>query len=520
MKAKRSRPGLLLGLGALAALCLVVAFLTVLLVASPPLAAIFLALLLTLFFLVLILVAPEPGRQFEQLAYNLLLIFTVFLVLWPRYALLRIPGLFGVSPARIVLALVLLIWFYMVFRSPSFRARLGDLLSSAKPIVYSMVILFVFKLLSLFETVSVYFSLKGVLNELFTAYLLFPITLTLVNSERRVRYFIGVLVLAGVVSALLGVYESRIGHNLFLGYLEIDSDYLAGSMADKMRAGVYRIQSTFYHPLTFSEFLAMLSPLLAMAMLSPPRRLAKGVMALLIMPLILYVIVKSGSRSGVVAFAFSMAVMIAMVLYRKAKTSRDVTASALTGIAVLLFLMLAALVGYAMSDFVVGRTMSEVRSGQSRILMWEMGIAKAVLQPLFGYGQDLGAYALGYQGGVTIDSYYLSVLLESGFVSLAAYCFMLGYTIKRGVAYGVSRRDFGGNLAIAISSAVLAFAAIKVILSLSHNHGILFALMGVLFQVISWRTAGDAAPACRKETPFGLAPIGRYAPRLSRTESP
>lgn len=483
----QSTKGLLTQLGGLVMLAMVVALMTLMFSIAQPIAIIVLGLFLSAFLFAIILVAPEPGYKVEKLAYVLLLLFSAFLVLWPRYALLRIPGLFGVSPARITLAALLFVWLYLILRSPSFRARLLELMDTVKPITYSMIVLFIFKFLGLFETDSVYLSLKGILNELFTAYLLFPIALSLVNSDRRIRNLILVLAISGVISALLGVYESIISHNIFLGYLEIDSDYIAQNLMDKLRAGAYRIQSTFSHPLTFSEFLAMLTPLLAMASLNFPHRILKGVLVLIVMPLFLYVIIKSGSRSGVVAFAFSITVMVTLVLYRYAKMSRDIASSALTIIAVLVVLLVAAFVGYLMMDFVAGRTAGEARSGYARIAMWTSGLSISFDKPIFGHGQDMATQVLGYSGGdqLTIDSYYLNILLDSGFVAFFAYCFMLVYTIVKGISFGVKNSCSRGNHAIAISTSVVLFSAIKLILSLSHNHGILFVLIGALFQVIS-----------------------------------
>lgn len=218
------------------------------------------------------------------------------------------------------------------------------------------------------------------------------------------------------------------------------------------------------------------------------------------MPIFLYAIIKSGSRSGVVAFSFSVAVMMMLVVYRNARMSRDVASSGLAVIGVLLVLIFAVLAGYFLSDYVIGRTASEERSGYARIVMWARGIKIAAEQPVFGYGQDMGALVLGYVGGdqLTIDSYYLSILLENGVVSLFVYCFMLGYAIYRGVCFGVSNKDVAGNSSIAIVTAIASFSAIKIILSLSHNHGILFLLMGCLFQIVSWGSLPNKANSVPK----------------------
>lgn len=125
-------------------------------------------------------------------------------------------------------------------------------------------------------------------------------------------------------------------------------------------------------------------------------------------------------------------------------------------------------------------------STDSRIEMWWMGLPRILERPLFGHGSGLGAETLGFTnpaGILTIDSYWLSALLEFGLVGALALLAMLVWTIKAGfLAYLQPKRGIN-ELGAPIAVALIAFLIIKLVLSQSDNHVFVFVMMAMMVAI-------------------------------------
>src|SRR6202007_1659913 len=84
-------------------------------------------------------------------------------------------------------------------------------------------------------------------------------------------------------------------------------------------------------------------------------------------------------------------------------------------------LLLAVPVVYnTVEQLAAGRSYREQQSSNMRILMWERGEPLVMARPVLGYGGGTSAELAGVRanmgGTYTIDDYYLSTLLDSGYV--------------------------------------------------------------------------------------------------------
>lgn len=432
---------------------------------------------------------PPPAERFVAVFFAIFFLFVFSMVVWPRYALLRAPGLPGISLSRAIQLLLLFGWFYIFLRSETIRDRLMRRVREFWYVFLAIAILLFFKSASVFVSDYPFLSAKGVANEVVSVYLPLLMTLSFVRHEGDLKRLCLVLLFAGVVVAALGLYESRVGHNLFFGILDVDSDYLQQVLRDKIRAGAYRIQSTFSHPLTFSEFLSFSIPVIFFAVFS--RRVGWVGISFYVgySALVAYVILKSGSRSGLGGFLVAQASVFGTLFLRGVFQRRSAFLAGFSMIGIIFSCSLAAVALYFISDILIGRTSSEFNSGMVRLAMWSHGLSLAATSPFFGFGQDTAAEVLGFvgHGGVlTIDSYFLSVLLESGFVSLV--CFATILVIAFVLAMKALRYE--GKAALLCSllgGSVLVFSLVKAVLSLPHNHGVFMVLYGCL--LISYELA-------------------------------
>jgi O-antigen ligase len=114
--------------------------------------------------------------------------------------------------------------------------------------------------------------------------------------------------------------------------------------------------------------------------------------------------------------------------------------------------------------------------------------AKKFLEWPFGYGIGQGAATLDYvnEGGlVTIDTYYLLVLLEYGLLGFIVYYGMFVVGIyeagKRGMRSHPKQSDRAFLIPIALS--LFIFLIIKSVFAQQDNHPLVFMMLGAIMAI-------------------------------------
>jgi O-antigen ligase len=132
---------------------------------------------------------------------------------------------------------------------------------------------------------------------------------------------------------------------------------------------------------------------------------------------------------------------------------------------------------------------SHTASTQARIEQIHVGIAKFLQWP-FGYGIGQAAITISNASDyVTIDSYFLSVLIEYGILGFIAY-----YGVFAIAMYEGSRRyltDTTGSedqsFLLPITASFIAFMVAKSVFSQQDNHPVVFMMLGALLGLIAAR---------------------------------
>ncbi len=157
-----------------------------------------------------------------------------------------------------------------------------------------------------------------------------------------------------------------------------------------------------------------------------------------------------------------------------------------------------------LSTFFVGRIRARVwgtgaqqASTDARKLQWEMAIPKIAENP-FGYGIGTAGKVLGFknQGGVgSIDSFYLSILLDFGILGFVLY---FGMVLRAVFIGGKLVYDHPANaearMVIPFAVSLIAYVVVKGVLSQeSNNPYIQMMLAGSLAIVATVRTDAKLA---------------------------
>ena len=469
--------------------------------------------------LVVIWALPDTDASVDWAPTALLFVFVAALVLWPPYLAFVPPGMPWITLVRLTafpLALTLLV---CVSISPSFRS---DAAAALRGVSATWRLLLGFSVVAALSitwsadtaTSAQHFILAQVL---WTS--VFFVSVNVFLAEGRARWMAGLLWAMAIVVGVIAAQEWRVRTVLWAGhipsFLKIEDPSVVRALAGNYRlSGAYRAQATFSTPLGLGEYLALTLPFVIHITMTT-RKLAVRMAAALSCAFILLVAALSGARLSLVG------ILVGVLLYAlawgvlKVRSERN---SLLGAAAVLSYP--AIFTAAVAASFLVGRIRNVVwgdgsqdSSNQARIDQWLMGIPK-VLDQLWGYGLGMGAITLKYKpyGILTIDSYYLDILLEVGVIGFVFYYGML----LSAIYYGASTLWKRGQLAeeagllAPATIALCAFVVEKSVFSEPDNHPLAFMLMGMI-AALAYRARRQGAKGEEARWESGGAPRARTA---------
>lgn len=454
----------------------------------------------------------------------LLFAFTAALFLWPNYLAIAIPGLPWLTLLRILGLPTTLFLLVCASTSPALRGRIRDVLS-VQPLAFKLLLAFI-----AVQIISIAFSAdtSGSISKF-----------TLAQTNWTAMFFLACYVfsVAGAAQAWLwtvwaialvlcaiGIWEYRLGQIPWAGhipsFLQVEDPTVKRILAGATRTaiGLYRVSSTTTHPLNFAEFLGLTMPLpIHFAMQRYPiyARLAAAAS----IPLILYVVFLTDSRLGLGACLLSPVLYVFFWAMSKWRKDRN----GLVGPAIALSYPLI-FAAFLAATVLIGRLRAEVwgngstqASTESRGDQWASGLAKLPGHPL-GHGIGQGGQALGFtnaDGILTIDTYYLSLLLEYGYLGFIVYFALFLSVIWTGGNAGISRHAKGETLLlIPLTISLLNFVMIKSVLSAEANHPFVFIMLGAIL-ALAWRVSIAERQATMAEPDRAVQPIAANKPLSS-----
>lgn len=420
----------------------------------------------------------------------------VYIALAYLVALLTIPFYIGIEPvqnAQINAERILLVLLAaaIVKRDvlPTFVGAVRDLAAERKLIFWSVTGYFALRMVAAILSpyaVSIPIALYEIASNLIVFFAFFAIFSRL-NVDQEVSKILrfGIILIAGVVAL-----ELVLGFNIFTA-LAPEGAGAAINNASIARSGLLRVKGTFEHPLTLAHMIVMILPLFLFAKL-PISSKAR----LLSIALLVGMGFATGSRSGLVLMAVQLGLWAVLRPMRINLGAGHITTR---GVAFAVApLVLAAVLVLAEQRSGAGLFESHVREAQIR-----NGLIAIREKPFFGFGPGPGAIAAiteGMRGGIgamklwranlgTVDNWYLSVLLSSGFMGFAAFVLLIGSILYQGVElfsnaarrYWLQQQGWDG-LALGLLIGCTFGAIFMAILSI-------FTLHPLFFILAAWLTA-------------------------------
>lgn len=438
---------------------------------------------------------PDTDHVYDGAMDRLMSIYFGANVLWPAYIAINAPGLPWVTPTRIAVFALLLVVLFNLATSQVLRRRILES-TDGVPILRKLFWGFwIMTTLSLFLSAEPFFSITKYANNQIFWTMMFAVTAYLSTREGFVMRMSRTLAWSTIVIALLGIYEYKIQRVFWLdhlpSFLKVDPDYLERIMATQARAGtdVYRTKATFATSLSFAEYLGMVFPLLVhftARAKSFPKFVAMfaGVIATMA------AMVLTNARSAMVGMLMTFVIYVLFAAWRARQRSPNSLGATATlyaypmGVGIVALLVVFWQRAHVM---VLGGAAAQA-SSDARKLQWQMGIKIVERNPV-GHGVGRAAEVLGYtngEGTLTIDTYYLSLLLEYGVIGLAVFVLLFALPGWFGFkAFSDARTDeeeLAGPLAIGLVN----FTVIKSVLSSEINMPIAFVMLGALVGMI-WK---------------------------------
>lgn len=452
--------------------------------------------------LLIIWALPEREAIPDRLLNKLFIAFMVAMIAWPNYLALDLPPLPWITASRLIGVPMVLMLLICLSQSTKFRLHLKSILAQSQTVSKMMLAFTIIVILSVGYSTSPSFSVNHLIIALVNWIAIFIVALHFFSTPGNVNRFMWLmwaLVIFWVGMAYWEWQYSQVpwGQNI-PSFLAVEDESVQRVLAGSARSatGIYRVQGKYTTPLGLSEYMAFMTPfLLHFAVES--RKLAVRIFAAITLATMFWVIDVTDSRLGVVGFMLSFMFYLLIWGARRWTLHRDsIFGPAVTLAYPLLFVL------FIISTFTVRRVRAMVwgdgaqaASDAGRQLQLEMGIVDLMARP-WGHGIGRGAETLGMRnlaGILTIDNYFLSILLEIGIIGFVVYYGMFAVAAVRGGLRSIKEADPETFWIAPASITLVNFIVIKWVLSQQEGHPLIFCILGMVVALQARATVKTAS---------------------------
>ena len=490
--ALRAAPGVIRHLAPIAAwaavsiiLGIVVGFAAVVL---PPLGALGIVAVVAL---VLLWVTPET-----QLAYPALIRKTFFVMLIvdlcvPFYYTVQFGGLPWISARRLATFSLIAPFLLAIASSSEVRRRIAERLRYSRLILVCAGGYLLIASVSISTSTLPQVSLSALVDCMLSWYVPFFATMYVLKNKNDVIVATRVLCFCVLFNTALAIVEFYLRRRYLVdvfprGMLDalIQGNPTLQVLLDVnsyIRNGHFRASATFMTPLSFGEFSMIVIPIGLFFALEREKLLEKCLGSMVVFAGIVGIFV-SGSRGAYLGFFASMAMLSVAWSIRRARMSRVSLAPALFGLAAVFSfgaLALLIVVSPAVHNRVLGGAQRR-RAPQRGRFNGRRALPLIKTNPITGYGFATG----GYDIGSSIDSYVISLLVETGVPGLVFFAGIVGLPIWFGLQNYTSDLSESGALSGSLACSFVGFTTYRFALSQRENHTLMFILLAMVVVLI------------------------------------
>jgi O-antigen ligase len=467
--------------------------------------------------LVLLWVMPDLPLVSPGLIRRAFFVMMVTDLIVPFYYTVQISGLPWISARRVATLCLIVPFLIAVAASSDVRRQIMDRVRDSLLLFICAVGFLAVAALSVLTSINPTESTSGLVDAVLSWYVPFFATIYIAKDKNDVVLLLKLICLCAIFNTGAGLVEFFIKHRFFIdifpkGMLATmieNNPTLANLLPNPQdfRNGLFRASSTFVTPLSFGEFEIIVIPIGLFFLLHRETLFERALGGAVAFGGIVGIF-SSGSRGGFVGVFASVAVFVAFYSIRKAtsnKASLTPAIAATVGIIAFGCAIGAINASHTFHDMVLGGA-AQAGSTQARYDQWNAGIPFIKSNPITGHGFGMGASIFE---DYTIDSYMLSLVLETGVPGLLFFVGLLVLPVWYGLRNYLSDMSESGALAGALACSFIGFIMNRLVLSQKENHMLVFSLLAIVI-VLNYERARQRAP---QELPNKSAMNRYYRPR-------
>lgn len=405
--------------------------------------------------------------------------------MWPTYAGFKIGNMPIINLHRIIGVVFIVLLASNTLLSRAWLIRSIDRLRLLKEPLLIITFFYFWRLLSIFSSPNIPYSFFLIMIDILLQFVIFISIIVSFEDSYDVKIGLKAILFGAVLVVLLGLIEFISEQNLFVKLVPNSSkniEFIASAIEEKIRDN-YRVQAAFMHPLVLAEYLIIVIPISASFIFD--KEFVTRFSSLFVFFGGILVLYSTGSRSGIVVLGVQLIFFLLLTSYQNAKTYRGFNSFLRTFVGSVSLIILVAAGCYYGRDLIIGKGSAETMSTVARIVQLINGISAVSNKPLLGHGPGFAPEYAGVEniasGRLTLDNYYLTVVIESGLPALLLLilCFVLFYRYSR-LCLHTESILFNTHIINLISCSVVGFIVFCIILSTYEVFGIAFAIFGMI----------------------------------------
>lgn len=428
--------------------------------------------------------------------------------MWPNYVAVNLPGLPWITPSRFALFGLTLVFLYIYSVSNAVRTTLQTILATTPAIKWAFWIFWICTTVSIVFSKAISESVTKYANNQIYWTMIFMVSCLLAYDYRnigKINKILQMLVLGAIVTSVFSLFEYHYERIVWLDYLP---GILKPSAEQFERLGVsnaraytdaYRVTGNLGNPLYYAEALAISLPFVLDQMVRQKGTMRFGLMLAGFM-LVSVAIYFTGSRTGMVGLLLTPVLYIlASALRWRRRQPTSLVATSLLFAYPMFVVLLGLLVVFwrRLHVLVIGGGQHQA-SSDARATQWAMGIPKFTGYP-FGHGPGQSGTVLGFfnpgRDNLTVDSYYLTLLLDYGFIGFLAFMMFFLSSAAHAVRYYFKANDEQQLILLPIGVAIVNFVVIKAVASTEVLMPVTIMLAGFAIGIAAHIIKNGAGPA-------------------------
>jgi O-antigen ligase len=439
---------------------------------------------------VLLWVTPEVPLVYPAFIRKTFFVMLIADLCVPYYYTVQFGALPWISARRVATFALIAPFLLALAASSEVRGRIATHARSSPLLVTCASGYLAMAIISIFSSPLPGESLSALTDSVLSWYVPLLALLYLAKDKDDSIFILKVMCFCAIFNTGAGVLEFYLKHRFFADVIPksmlaslIENNPVMQVIADNggsqfnFRNGLYRAASTFIVALSFGEFEIIVIPIGLFFALHRRSLFEKYLGWAVVLGGMVGIFV-SGSRGAYVGFLASTAAFVTLWAIRKALTNRASLAPALVGLlAAISFAVVIVLILYwkRAHNLVLGGG-AEMASTEGRWEQWREAWPLIKSNPITGHGFVTG----GFDIGSSIDSYVLSLLLETGIPGLVFFAGLSCLPIWYGVRGYLTDLTELGALQGALACSFIAFTLYRLVLSQRENHMLMFSLLAIV----------------------------------------